>query len=154
MGSKKVRCERTVLKVKRRNEVFQGRNNKEKLVRTIILFMCCFFSSSVFAYWEFQHSTANATVYYYKKDDYKGFFGGVYFANLADMKTPELIGGEPYMSIWSKFELNCSKKQVRVLEIKYFSKNMKEGRLVTETSDKSGWFGASDKDLIRYCNKT
>ena len=38
-----------------------------------------------------------------KKDDYKGFFGGVYFANLADLKIPKLIRGEPYLSIWSKF---------------------------------------------------
>ena len=40
-----------------------------------------------------------------------------------------------------------------MLEIKYYSKNMKEGRLVTETSEKTGWFGASDRDLVMYCKK-
>jgi hypothetical protein len=111
------------------------------------------FSANVFANWEFQHSTGNATVYYFKKDDYKGFLGGTFFAQLTDLRLPELIGGEPYMSIYSKYELDCKKRKLRVLTIEYYSKNMKEGRLVTELTKKSDWFGAPDNDLKMYCKK-
>ena len=119
----------------------------------ILFFLIYFLGTNVFAYWEFLHSTNNANVYYFKKDNYKGFLGGTHFATLIDLKSPQLIAGEPYMSVYSKFELDCSKRKFRVLTIEYYSKNKKEGRIVSELTEKSDWLGATESDLNMYCKK-
>ena len=51
------------------------------------------------------------------------------------------------------FEIDCKKKQQRILNIKYYSGQMGKGLLVNENKSKSEWFGLDSKKVYIVCNK-
>ena len=115
-----------------------------------------------YADWQFLKQDGNNTLYYFKKDSYKKIFGGSELVELIDLKVPEKITTnrrgtdeipqkESYLSIRSTFEIDCKKREQRILSVQYYSGQMGKGLLVTESSSKSEWFRLDSSSAYIVC---
>ena len=133
-------------------------------MKKYLLLASCLISMPVLANWQFLVENNNATVYYFKKESYKTIFGGSEIVQMIDLKFPDIVTTdrrgtdeipqkESYLSIRSTFEIDCKKKQQRILNIKFYSGQMGKGLLVNEGKSKSEWFGLDSKSAYIVCNK-
>ena len=133
-------------------------------MKKYLLLASCLISMPVLANWQFLVENNNVRVYYFKKESYKTIFGGSEIVQMIDLKSPDIVTTdrrgtdeipqkESYLSIRSMFEIDCKKKQERILNIKYYSGQMGKGLLVNENKSKSEWFGLDSKKAYIVCNK-
>ena len=133
-------------------------------MKKYLLLASCLISMPVLANWQFLVENNNVRVYYFNKESYKTIFGGSEIVQMIDLKSPDIVTTdrrgtdeipqkESYLSIRSMFEIDCKKKQERILNIKYYSGQMGKGLLVNENKSKSEWFGLDSKKAYIVCNK-
>jgi hypothetical protein len=121
-------------------------------MKRLLIWILVLVSFNAYATWVVKMENDESTTYFYQKKSYKTLFGSYEYAQIVNLKKPRVIQGEAYMSIRGEFELDCKNKKMRDLSIKYFSGEMASGSVVTKTSSKGTWFGATSRDIEQFCH--
>ncbi|MCF8194598.1 MAG: hypothetical protein K9J38_01235 [Polynucleobacter sp.] len=132
-------------------------------MKSLLILILIFFSNQSYSGWEKINETNKSITYYFKKDNYKTFFGNVEVTFISNLKYPDTISSdrrdrdgnyinESYLSIRSSLEYDCKRQKQRLLNMKYFSGEMGQGTVVTEVKTKTDWFKLGVNDQSIFCN--
>lgn len=96
--------------------------------------------------------------FYADSESVRYISGNVRITFVYDLTREKLVQGEPYLSVTSRREIDCSLKRQRALSVEFYSENMARGKVVASDPKGSAWgsvaAGEDDPFWKFACGKT